>query len=295
MLGFGFSEPGTQSALYFLFYGLVAGYVLSADGLIALWQLRPSLSGKALRLGALALGFCVVVIFLIGAPAWFDLFTGSRATAFTYMFRYGGLLLALVLLYAAARRWVGPGGWAAGALASGAVLAVGALATPIDNLEPAISNPTAAAENLTKKMTPNLYGALTWIRDETPTDAVIAVNNQWVDPANRAPLEFIYSAFAERRVFLEGWAYSQRTRDVGYAEVAAGLNPFAARLKLNIAAFTRADARALRTMARVYGVRYLVVDELNGYPADMQGLSRFARVVYEAPGVSVLKLSAGGP
>ena len=140
------------------------------------------------RLLILALGFALLVVFLIGAPTWLDLFSGPRANAFTYMFRYGGLLLGLALLYGAARAWIAPGRWAAAALVSAGVLAVGALATPIDNLEPAISNPSAVAQNLGKKMTPGLYDALTWVREETPTDAVIAVNNQWVDPANRAPL-----------------------------------------------------------------------------------------------------------
>jgi hypothetical protein len=294
VMGFGFREPATQSALYFLFYGIVAGYLLSAEGLVELWNRRPSLSGKALRFGVLGLGFCLVAVALIGAPTWFDPFSGPRAIAYTYMFRYGGLLVALVLLYAAARAWAGSR-WGAGALVSAAILAVGALATPIDNLEPVISNPTAASQNLTKKMTPGLYGALTWIRDETPTDTVIAVNNQWIDPGNKAPLAFIYSAFGERRVFLEGWAYSQAARDVGYANVAAGLNPFANRLRLNLAAFTRADLRALGTMVRDYGVRYLLIDELNGYPADRRGLRRVGEVVYRAPDATVLRLGAGGP
>jgi hypothetical protein len=296
VLGFGFNEPGTQSALYFLFYGIVAGYVLSADGLVEMWRRRPSLSramtGRLLFLG---LGLGLLVVFLVGSPIWLDLFSGSRATAFTYMFRYGGLLLGLALLYVAARVWIAPGRWAAAALVSAGVLAVGALATPIDNLEPAISNPSAVAQNLGKKMTPGLYDALSWVREETPIDAVIAVNNQWIDPANKAPLAFIYSAFAERRVFLEGWAYSQRSRDLGYANVALGLNPFANRLRLNLAAFTRADLRALGTMVRDYGVRYLLIDELNGYPADLRGLRRVGEVVYRAPGVTVLRLDAGGP
>jgi hypothetical protein len=291
VLGFGFNEPGTQSGLYFLFYGIVAGYILSADGLIELWRRRPSLSsGMTRRLLILALGFGLLVVLLIGAPIWLDLFSGPRATAFTYIFRYGGLLLGLALLYAAARAWIAPGRWAAAALVSAAVLTVGALATPIDNLEPAISNPSAVAQNLGKKMTPGLYEALTWVREETPTDAVIAVNNQWIDPANRAPLAFIYSAFAERRVFLEGWAYSQRSRDLGYANVALGLNPFANRLRLNEAAFTQANADALRTMANRYGVRYLIADELNGYPANLGRLANFGRVVYRVPGAAVLEL-----
>ena len=139
------------------------------------------------------------------------------------MFRYGGLLLVLALLYLAARRWIGPTRWAAAALVSAALLAVGALATPIDNLKPAITDPALAAENLGKNDDPRpLRRAWHGSAMRRRPSAVIAVNNQWIDPANLVPLEFIYSAFSERRVFLEGWGYSQRSRDLGLRRSIAG-------------------------------------------------------------------------
>ncbi len=145
--------------------------------------------------------------------------------------------------------------------------------------------------DLGKTMTPGLYGALAWIRDETPVDSVVAVNNQWIDANDQVPLEFIYSGFAERRVFLEGWGYSQRTRDLGFTNFASGANPFADRLALNRAAFA-ADPQALAMLARDYGVRYLVVDELNGTPADVGALRQVAMVAYESPEAVVLELPA---
>jgi hypothetical protein len=132
---------------------------------------------------------------------------------------------------------------------------------------------------------------LDWIRDETPDDSVVAVNNQWIDPGNQAPLEFIYSAFTERRVFLEGWGYSQRTRELGLTGTAGGANPFQDRLDLNEAAFD-GDAHALETLARDYGVRYLIVDRLNGTPVDLDALRRSARVVYDVPEAVVFELPA---
>ena len=72
--------------------------------------------------------------------------------------------------------------------------------------------------------------------------------------------------------------------------MALGLNPFANRLRLNVAAFTEANAQALRTMANRYGVRYLIADERNGYAADLGRLASFGRVVYRAPGAAVLEL-----
>ena len=71
-------------------------------------------------------------------------------------------------------------------------------------------------------------------------------------------------------MFLEGWAYSQRAFAEGYAEVGEGrINPFVDRLRLNQAAFMRGDRQALQTMAQRYGVRYLVIDQVNGYRADL--------------------------
>jgi hypothetical protein len=172
---------------------------------------------------------------------------------------------------------------------SGAVLVAGALDTPIDYLQPALTTPAGTTLDVRRPLTPEVYGALSWIREETPPDSVIAVNNQWVDAGRRIPLEFDYSAFAERRAFLEGWQYSQRSIERGYAAVKRGANPFAGRLQLNEAAFMKGNRHALQAMAG-YGVRYLVVDELNGYHADLHALHRFSRTVYRIPGAMVLEL-----
>jgi hypothetical protein len=290
LLSITLNEPGSVSALYFVFYGLVAGYILSAEGLRIAWQSRPPLSRQRMRIAAIALSSLVVIAALMGAPSWLHLFAGPHSDPHRYLFWYGGLLVFLLLLYAVARKWLGPTRWPAAALVCGAVLTVGALDTPLDSLVPTLANPGLAAHNFGKPLTPELYRALTWIRDETPTDSVIAVNNQWIDPANKASFEFDYSAFSERRVFLEGWGYSQRVVELGYAKVAQGIDPFVGRLRLNEAAFIRGSRGALRTMAQRYGVRYLVVDELNGYRSDVQMLGRVAREVYRAPGVLVFEL-----
>lgn len=290
-LSFALVEPTSRNGLYFLFYGFVAGCLLSAAGLWTAWQRRPRVSSRWwLRAGCLIVAFALVAGMLIGLPTSVGLFNGSRAAALTYMLRYGGLALALVLLYLAGRRWLGPTRWGAGAVVTVALLGVGTLATPFNYLKPALGDSSGAATGLGKAMSPGLYEALAWIRDETPTSSVIAVNNQWIDPANQAPLEFIYSAFAERRVFLEGWEYSQRTREAG---MGIGANPFAGRLALNAAAFGKADPAAIATMTDDFGIRYLVVDRLNGIPTDEAALRRLGRVVYEAPEALVIELPYG--
>jgi uncharacterized membrane protein len=283
-------QPGVNSQLYFLFYGLAAGCILSAEGLREAWLQRPRMSGRTIQIAGLGVAFLLVLTALMAAPLEFDLFTGPSAEAHNYLFWYGGLALALVVLYAAARRLTGPTRWPAAALLCAAILAVGALATPIGSLWGSITDPDRQLAG--KRVTPQLYEALRWIRDETPSGSVIAVNNHWIDPNRAAALAFDYSAFTERRVFLEGWAYSQRAFAEGYQKVGAGqVNPFADRFRLNKAAFVHGDRRALRVMADRYGVRYLVIDEVNGYRADLAALERAGRIVYRGPGVTVLELS----
>jgi hypothetical protein len=285
-----FNQPTAPSTMYFLCFGLAAGCLLSAEGLQGAWRSRPAWSGQTKRFAIVGVALVLLLVALIVAPLDSRIFTGPHRQAHAYMFWYGGLLLALVVLYAAARRWIGPTRWGAIALVSGAVLVVGTLDTPIDYLQPAFSGQASKSLDLGRPLTPEVYRALSWIRDETPPDAVIAVNNQWIDTARTVPLEFNYSAFAERRAFLEGWLYSQRTVERGDAPVAAGANPFAGRLRLNEAAFEQGNRHALATMTDRYGVRYLVVDKLNGYPADLAALHRVSRTVYRAPGVVVVEL-----
>ena len=167
------------------------------------------------------------------------------------------------------------------ALLCGALLAVGALDTPVSNLRPALKYTDERTGG--RRVTPELYSALTWVRDHTSGDAVLAANNA-------TPTEFNYSAFAERRLFLGGWGFSQRTREAGYESPGEEMvNPFAERLALNTAALTRADAAGLEALRRG-GVSYLVIDHVNGYAVDLAALQRHARVVYQRPGVTILEL-----
>jgi hypothetical protein len=92
----------------------------------------------------------------------------------------------------------------------------------------------------------------------------------------KVPDDYYYSAIAERRVFLEGWVYAQRAFDLGERDVFLGRKvPFPARLHLNEAVFEHGNAAALRTMARSYGVKYLVVDRVhNRSSAPLEGIAR---------------------
>ena len=286
-------SAGTGNHLYFLAYGSVPACILSAEGLALAWSSRPSLSGRGKRLAAIAVGSLIVLAGLMVAPVELRLFSGPDADAHSYLFWYGGLLAVLAALYVAAQRWLGGGRWTAGALIVGVLLIIGILDTPINKLEPSLTRAEAGTET-GRRVTPELYEALSWIRHNTPPDSVIAVNNG-------EALEFDYPALAERRAFFGGWGYSLRSRESGYAAVSrtlitgaaggAGAELYADRLALNDAVFKRGDRAAMATMAARYRVRHLLIDEVNGYPVDLQALSRLGQVVYRRPGVTVLRLS----
>jgi hypothetical protein len=234
-----------------------------------------------------AVAWLTVLAMIVAAPFVLHAFRNNAHENGRYVLLYGALTISLLLLYVAARKWLTQGRWAAAALLTAALLTVGALDTPADRLWSSLTStpaPAAPGKGVTA-LTPLLYRALAWIRDRSPTDSVIAVNSQDRVTAN-------YAAFGERRVFLGGWLYSQRTRDEGFERSAMGAkNPFAARSALNVAVFSRGDQQALRLMTTRYGVRYLLVDHVNGFPAPLRALARHGRVVYDNRDATVLRVA----
>jgi hypothetical protein len=149
---------------------------------------------------------------------------------------------------------------------------VAALNTPLD-VTPHVVDRVLAGQppyvQAGRQVTPGIAQGLAWVRHHSSTDAVLAVNNYSTRPYRRhrpapTPDEYIYSALAERRVFLEGWVYANRSFQIG--EIAVFRNqrqPFPDRRWLNDAVFRRADRRALSILVRRYGVRFLVVDRIH--------------------------------
>jgi hypothetical protein len=272
---------------FFFFTGLVAGCVLAGQGLWSAWEGRPRLSERAWRIAAVGASWVLVVVAIMIAPDALDLFAGPNAEAHTLLFWYGGLLLSLLALYFLSRRWLGPARWPAVALVCGGVILVGAVDIPAQNVRPALA---ASVPSQADAMSAELYGALTWIRDETSAESVIAVNDQ---QSEIGPYEFDFGAFSERRVFLAGWGYSGDRSQRHPLRLAGDptSNPYPERLALNQSVFQRPDPNTLGLLREEFDVRYLVVDELNGYPADLAALRRIAKPVYEVPGVVVFELS----
>jgi hypothetical protein len=292
-----FLGPASPNGTYFLNHAWPFGAVLAGEGLYLAWSNYGDDLRRAPRTSlGLALGFAALFTLLVGGPSWFDIFAGdSQIVVHTYLWWYGGLIVLLLALYAGGRLLLGAGKGAA-LLATGGVLAAAAVGIPLDYGLPALHNRTArAAAALAKPVTPDLYRGLRWISDNTPSGSVLAVNNHWVDFANKEPDWDAYSAFGERRVYLEGWYYTAKALEGGknYFDVQTGkANPYADRLAISDAAFA-GDCDALSTLA-ARGVDYLVVDRVNGTVQPPPGaLDGVTRQVYSNPDIAVLQLLAG--
>lgn len=100
-----------------------------------------------------------------------------------------------------------------------------------------------------KPLTPRLYEALSFIRDHTEPDVVIASNRAFIYAPND-PRFFYYSAFGERRMLVEGWGYMSPTR-----QAQAQL-----RYKDMQTLFTTWDEELAGTLLKKYAVDYVIVE-----------------------------------
>lgn len=280
--------PGNGNQLYLIQAAIAVGWLPTAIGLQTLWIRRPAMRGlprSAVRLIVIGL---VLLVALIVAPSALNLFSGADAPAQTYLFLYGGFAVLLALAIVAARRYLEPGRWWARTLVCGAFMLVGFAGIIADYVIDRIDSPKTTPSGVFSKLTPELYDGLSWMRNNTSTDSVFAVNNS-------GTFDFDYSAFSERRAFIEGVAYTRKVLDAGYgAEMATNFaDAFPDRAALNKAAFA-GNPDAVQTLIDDYGVRYLVVDSAGDVPVNRVKLSGLAEPVFDDSDVTVLKLIGAG-
>jgi hypothetical protein len=238
---------------FFLGYAYVAGGILSAEQIVALFS-RERASGRPLRrLWVVAAVWLALLGLAIAVPSIVWDPVGAAANRPLYAAWYLGLALVLLAVYLAGRRRGGIAGLRTSVVVVTLILLVGALDAPLDHgLRAAKGQHPLWAYLLPDGMSGQLYAGLTWIRAHTSPDDVLAVNNHLVG-TRVLPRYFYYSAFTQRRVFLEDWSFSAK----GAGEP---VNPFPERVTLNNAVFEHANIDAMRTLATRYGVSYLVVD-----------------------------------
>jgi hypothetical protein len=101
-----------------------------------------------------------------------------------------------------------------------------------------------------------LYRGMVWVRTHTRVCDVLAVNNHSEGPATGNFEAFTaYSAFTERRIFLESWGNT--IGGIGGGE------PFPRKRALNDNAVVQGDPIALRRLAQE-GVSYVLIDKIHG-------------------------------
>ena len=268
--------PGT-SQFYFLWYGYTAAALVAAGGVVEAarsWRSWPPGAKLAVPALAVVLGASVTVDGLPLMPLYFALFLSLGALVLA---RAGGLL---------AREWLAAG-------AAAALLVAGALDGPLDRLPGLADRALSATESVHRPagwngvngVTRELASGLGWVRDNTDTASVLAVNNHFLIQAGRDSRYFYYSALAERRVYLESWDYTDRALEIGLEKVRAGRVPYPHRLAVNDAAVAGSASAAARLRRR--GVTHVLVDLVNGPASRPAG-----RVVFRSGAVRVYELSA---
>lgn len=270
----------------FLVYGYIALLPVAASGLVKLWEDVPERPRRALLkdcAGVLALALAAGFLLSFLAPTG-----GTRELL--YALCYG--LVALAALAAVARnaRLLAPAATSrAGRVLACAIPVVLALALvkPVA-LIAAGGWKTARHEQLAAPdspanygLTAALYSGLTWVRGHTDSCAVLAVNNHYAGPRGSLPVYFYYSAFAERRVFLESWYDTPRGTEVA--------QPYPARYKLNTEAVAEGRPGALRALA-ANGVDYVLLDKVHGGGAPEP--ASVSRRVFDNGALTVYRLLA---
>ncbi len=144
-----------------------------------------------------------------------------------------------------------------------------------------------------RNLTAGLYSGLNWIRENTPKNAVIAVNEHYVDETKLDPRYFDYSAFSERRIFLEGWAYTVAAYRSGYADVITGkASAYPDRSELCSRVFEHGDEAAINLLIQEYGVTHLLVDRVHGHATPK--LDALATRVFDHADVTIYQIKGKG-
>ena len=150
-----------------------------------------------------------------------------------------------------------------------------------------------------RRVSPGGIQAAIWLRDHSDPDDLVATNAHTPEPATHPGdhRQFWISAYTERRVLVEGWAYIP-PESVGLPSTRAtnrvpGPQKFwhQERLELNDEVFsdpTRADTEEL---VRRYGVDWLFVDKRR--KPDLDGLRKFATERYRAGDYVVFEIGDG--
>ncbi|GGK40983.1 hypothetical protein GCM10010124_37270 [Pilimelia terevasa] len=272
-----------QAARPYLAALVVAGLAaaLPAAGVRRPWA-------RALLWGALGLGAAVTAAAALGGPPrWPTAAGGWLAPRALWPYAVPPLAAAAAGLAAAAHRRTRP--WAAalalltlvGAAVPGSLAELRRMAPADGRYRDAVAAQPGRAAPGPPAVPDGAAAVGRWLRRHTGTDTLLATNSHCRFPvADRAACDgrqFWVAALAERRVLLEGWAYTPPANAVAARDrLQSNEVPYwdPALMAVNDAAFAAPSAATLGALRDRYGVRWLVVDRR--HPVDLPALDRVA-------------------
>jgi hypothetical protein len=132
-------------------------------------------------------------------------------------------------------------------------------------------------------------GAARWLHDHSNPDDLVATDlhctSYAVANAPCNPTSFWVSAYSERNVLVEGWAYTVKSVILPDGELAPFWDP--ALLAANDLTFTNPSAAAVAKLRDEYGVRWLLADMTR---TDSEALGRYADLRYRDGQFAVYEL-----
>lgn len=305
--GFGatytFGHPGL-SQIYFARSGRPYLAVLAAVGLAAL---LPASSALTHRARVMVVGLCalaascgivaiVVVRATVGAHRPADPHSLLAVAEPLLVLVAVLLVIAVLLLFAAQALRLRRGS----ALAAIAVLfAATSLTTGADQISTMARLATSGQpmRNLDPQQASIPIGgipAARWLRDNSAPDDLVATNSHCRNPQQTwcDSRDFWVAGFAERRVLVEGWSYTEeslRHTTLYGGEVATGPYWDPVRLANNDAVFTGPTTENVALLGGWYGVRWLVAVGPDVSPR----LGQFATLRFSSGSVSVYEINPG--
>lgn len=284
------SQPGLSQG-YFLLYGYLAAIPLSALGAQLMWNRLPGPRQRFVRRLAWGVGVMATAS-LLGALVLRTFDPPSPVAALAVA--YGLLATAAATGTVIARRTATHGRRViALAIAIPLTLFVAFLDFPIDTggrLIPRWSKGehawSQADPGTDNGLTHDLRDGLLWVRDNSPTSAVFAVNNFLTFRGTSR--YFYYTAFAERRSYLESWGYTQA--GLAMLEGRGKLPPWMVRRARMSYLAALGHHEALDALKRD-GVALLVLDKVQGQYGAPDVLDGMLAPVFSNDAVAVYDLS----
>ncbi|WP_433240110.1 hypothetical protein ACQPYK_33895 [Streptosporangium sp. CA-135522] len=202
------------------------------------------------------------------------------------------ILMAGVLVVVHRRRVV------AGALMISMVTAVGFPAAwctrvlSVASHAPASAEPGVESATAAPVVSDGALAAGRWLRDHSDTDDIVATNTRCLAGSENPcdSREFWAAALTERRVLVEGWAYTATNMSRWRPGERAEILPFwdGARIRANDEVFDSPSAASVRRLRVRYGVRWLFADERYVSPGSTIG--DFARLRFRSGDYAVYEL-----